>query len=328
MGNHDVVVGSSPDYQTCYAKTDATKTAPPSPRFNMPHRFYTFQKGPVQFFALYTPGIVREEYTVALSKRALQDQVKWLEEELARSTARWKIVYGHHPAFSYAWRQGPEIYQHLLPLFVKYKVDVYVTGHDHSQHHYLHPQYRDIDFITTGSAGGKGKGEAPHTGDYARFETDESGFVYFKISGDTITFQVVNDNGFVVYPYTRKQPSPRQTEVPAMPRCAPGREKSMGQCFPECRPGFQGTGPTCYEACPPGYRTDLATCRRDVQIINANVEKCPKLDKCGLFNKGCSECPDGWKNDGCTCRIDAHIFGRESYNRSSWEAGMIFGKEW
>jgi hypothetical protein len=52
-----------------------------------------------EFFFIDTTPILRHHssWTGSLS---MNDQIAWLGSELPRSTARWKIVVGHHPAYS------------------------------------------------------------------------------------------------------------------------------------------------------------------------------------------------------------------------------------
>ena len=50
-------------------------------------RFYTYQKKDVRFFALD-------------SNYMDKDQQRWLEDELSKSNAKWKIAYFHHPLYS------------------------------------------------------------------------------------------------------------------------------------------------------------------------------------------------------------------------------------
>jgi tartrate-resistant acid phosphatase type 5 len=83
----------------------------------MPSLYYTFMAGPVQFFAIDTTD---------LSIRELH----WLDSELGRSKARWKVVYGHNPIFS-AYGEDDALYKKLFPL-LRGRVDVYLTGHHHN----------------------------------------------------------------------------------------------------------------------------------------------------------------------------------------------------
>lgn len=101
-----------------------------SERWRMPSRWYTFTREgasgvTAQFFALDTEPI--EE-----AWREAGEQVAWLAAELEKSKARWKVVFGHHPALSHGKHGGTkEIVREVVPLFERFGVDLYVTGHDH-----------------------------------------------------------------------------------------------------------------------------------------------------------------------------------------------------
>ncbi|MXO65216.1 fibronectin type III domain-containing protein [Altericroceibacterium endophyticum] len=63
----------------------------------------------------------------------LQAQADWLDREMSRSDAKWKIVSFHHPIFSSSeGRDTPEKRDILLPVFLKHKVDLVLQGHDHT----------------------------------------------------------------------------------------------------------------------------------------------------------------------------------------------------
>ena len=50
--------------------------------------------------------------------RSRSRQLEWLDTELSRSQARWKVVYGHHPIFSGgAYEDRPDLIEKLLPFF-------------------------------------------------------------------------------------------------------------------------------------------------------------------------------------------------------------------
>lgn len=55
---------------------------------------------------------------------------------MRESSAKWKIVVGHH-AIRSAGHHGetPELIHHLLPLLEANNVDFYINGHDHSLEH-------------------------------------------------------------------------------------------------------------------------------------------------------------------------------------------------
>lgn len=80
------------------------------------------------------------------------DQTRWLEKELAASGSDWKIPFFHHPLYTSATR-GPvvELRTVLEPLFVKYGVDVVLTGHEHIYER-TKPQKGIHYFVAGGSA--------------------------------------------------------------------------------------------------------------------------------------------------------------------------------
>jgi 3',5'-cyclic AMP phosphodiesterase CpdA len=108
LGNHDIRTDNG-DPQLRY------------PGFNMLGRYYTFRRGDVQFFALDTNN-----------NADWNAQIPWLEQELSRSDAPWKIVYGHHQIYSSAiYGVNDAFIKTLTPLFQKYGVQLYINGHDH-----------------------------------------------------------------------------------------------------------------------------------------------------------------------------------------------------
>lgn len=109
LGNHDIRTANG-NLQVAYSG------------FNMQGRYYTFRRDQVQFFALDTNGNAK-----------WRAQLAWLEQELSRSDAPWKIVFGHHPVYSSGvYGVNKAFIQQLTPLFQKYRVSLYINGHDHN----------------------------------------------------------------------------------------------------------------------------------------------------------------------------------------------------
>ena len=108
LGNHDVLTNDGAD-EIRYRG------------FNMQGRYYTFTQGPVQFFALDTN-----------KQAAWQEQLAWLEANLARSPATWKVVFGHHPVYSSGLHGSTPRLMELPSLFSRYGVQLYLSGHDHN----------------------------------------------------------------------------------------------------------------------------------------------------------------------------------------------------
>ena len=89
---------------------------------------YSFDYGNVHFVVLDTQfgeerGFIPE---------SLQLQKEWLENDLARSDKKWKVVFMHRPIYHNRIKeQGFDLTARLAPVFDQYGVDVVFTGHDH-----------------------------------------------------------------------------------------------------------------------------------------------------------------------------------------------------
>jgi tartrate-resistant acid phosphatase type 5 len=113
LGNHDWGHPDSPASEILYSAQ--TKT------WRMPAAYYTYTAGSVQFFAIDTQSIAGSE-----------KQLAWLDRELARSQARFKVVYGHHVIYSGGqYQESESLKSKLLPL-LRDRADVYMCGHDHN----------------------------------------------------------------------------------------------------------------------------------------------------------------------------------------------------
>lgn len=113
-----------------------------SPTWNLPSPYYTFTAGSVQFFALDTTEIS-------------EAQVLWLDKAIAASTARWKVVYGHHPIFAPERNAKSGIYlkymQARLWPVVRGRVDAYFCGHQHAMAR-MEPR-EGVHFFMSGGGG-------------------------------------------------------------------------------------------------------------------------------------------------------------------------------
>lgn len=155
--------------------------------FNMEgERYYTFTKGPAQFFVLdstYMDPV----------------QLEWLANELRKSNARWKIAYCHHPLYSSGERHGSELdlRQLVEPLFIQHGVDVVFAGHEHFYER-VHPQ-NGIHYFTSGAAAKLRRGNlrrnSPLTA--AGFDQDRS-FMVVEVTDDELRFQAISRRGATV----------------------------------------------------------------------------------------------------------------------------------
>jgi acid phosphatase len=83
--------------------------------------------------------------------------VSWLRTVLARSTAPWKVVVGHHPIYSSGfYGNDPGLQAKLAALMRKHGVQLYINGHEHNYERSV-----PIDGITYLVVGGGGASLRP-----------------------------------------------------------------------------------------------------------------------------------------------------------------------
>ena len=184
--------------------------------FNMNgQRFYTFKpKDGVRFFALDSNYMDPE-------------QLQWLEKELKASGSDWKIAFFHHPLYSSAERHGSDtaLKDQLEPLFVKYSVDLVLTGHDHVYER-TKPQ-KGIQYFVVGNSAKLRKGDLENIGITAKGFDTGLGFMLAEIDGDQVHFQVISDQSKTIDAGTvlrNRQPNappnapPATVTVPKQPK--------------------------------------------------------------------------------------------------------------
>jgi hypothetical protein len=184
LGNHDWLNSDSVAAELLYAGR--------SESWRMPAPYYTFSAGPVQFFAVDTDE-------VSLSQAA------WLRDELAKSKAAWKIVYGHHPVFvSTVW--GPsyteEMRRVLWPL-INGRADLYLSGHHHSLQHLRAPEGA-THFVTSGG-GGAGAYPLDEREPLLLFGRSANGFTTLEADERELTFRHVGEDGRELYSHTLRK---------------------------------------------------------------------------------------------------------------------------
>jgi len=154
--------------------------------FNMDgRRYYNYKRGDVEFFALDSNYMDPE-------------QLKWLREQLTRSSAHWKIAYFHHPLYSDGKKHGPDLdLRRLLePMFIELGVNVVLTGHEHFYER-IKPK-NGIAYFVLGNSGELRPGNLRRSADVDKgFDTDRS-FALMEVSGEELHFQTVSRAGDTV----------------------------------------------------------------------------------------------------------------------------------
>jgi len=187
LGNHDH--RGSVQAQVDYGRRNKN--------WKMEAPYYTFSRTladgtKVQFFAIDSTPIHRElEGTAA--------QLAWLDDELTKSEARWKIVFGHHPLYGHHPTRGHDkaMIANFEPLFVKHGVDVYFAGHDHTLE-MLKP-VNGVHYVISGAAGGPDIAYNVNWTDESYYVATLGGFVLCRISKDELVVEFVRMDGKTQY---------------------------------------------------------------------------------------------------------------------------------
>lgn len=204
LGNHDYGAnGAGTDFLKGKNEVDYTKK---SKKWKMPSAYFHFEKGNVEIFALDT--------NMAFFSQAGQqktDMTGWI----AASKADWKIAVGHHPyksngphgnAGSYDGIPIPPVNGKAVKSFlddvVCGKVDVYFSGHDHSQQ-WLNESCSGTELAVSGAGA---KTTELKGNNASLFESIELGFLYIVIDGKKLTAEFVDENGKIEFTHTITKP--------------------------------------------------------------------------------------------------------------------------
>jgi predicted phosphodiesterase len=163
------------------------------PPFNMGgRRNYSFTPAGslVEFFTIDTSLVVQNKDFA---------QLEWLDKALAASTARWKIVFFHHPPVSPGSRHGdnPTLEKNLVPILERRGVQVALSGHEHFFAQ-MAPE-GGVNYLISGS-GGKIQRKAIRPDPRTVYGNDAvHQFVRVKLTMDAFEFRVISEDGTVLH---------------------------------------------------------------------------------------------------------------------------------
>jgi tartrate-resistant acid phosphatase type 5 len=170
-----------------------------SSRWRMPDAHYKHAEvltggSSAEFFFIDTTPIVRQ-HTSWTGRFSTNEEIAWLGSELASSTARWKIVVGHHPAHTgEPGKASRALIDWLVPLLERHRVQVYLNGHSHNLEHIV---VRGVHYLTSG-AGANPRNASPVGG--TRFVREQQlGFAVARLSPDAIDIEFWDDAGNSLY---------------------------------------------------------------------------------------------------------------------------------
>ena len=194
LGNHDVKHREGRDEIEAYD------------RFHIggPQGYYSFTAGEwlppegkepaplVEFFVINTTRLEKDKRD--------PEQLVWLEQALAASRARWRVVYGHHPPYSTGRRHASDfgLRRKLEPLLQgdassAPRVQVVLAGHDHFYQRF-HPQ-QGIAYFVCGSSGKLRRGNARPSSLVAAVEDRQRVFMLWEATAAELRFRALNEQG-------------------------------------------------------------------------------------------------------------------------------------
>ncbi len=142
-------------------------------------KWYSYDWGRIHFAALDTEA----DYAT---------QAAWLDQDLAASTAPWKIVYMHRPMYS-SGNHGSDtdLRKLIAPVAEKHHVQLVLAGHDHDYERTI-PQ-NGVAYVVTGG-GGRGTYNVGASG-FTAFSAEVIHFVYVEVGMDELVLHAIDATG-------------------------------------------------------------------------------------------------------------------------------------
>lgn len=215
--------------------------------------YYSFDWGHVHFVSLDSNcagGLASADGCTAAAQK------QWAQEDLAASTAPWKVVFFHHPPWSSGEHGSSTVMRKYTPLFEQYGVDLVLTGHDHDYERSYPMKGSAVapsgtpspTYLVVGSGGVSLRplpGGKP-SWSVVRNNVDH-GYLDVTVEDGTLTGQLLTPSGKVVdrftltkslppeeqpQPGTSEPSSPPVAEQPGSPPSPPGTPSSPGATPP------------------------------------------------------------------------------------------------
>ena len=216
LGNHDYQVMPADinkvQAELEYARTGKGLDGKPT-RWTLPDRWYTFDfpahKPLIHFIVLDSnmprpDGTWQHGHDFTLKPEEQAEQLRWFEAQLQKPrTTPFLGVLGHHPIYSNGPHgDHPVLVRDWDPLFRKYKVDLYMAGHDHDLQHLELDGHPTTHFLSGG--GGADlyvlKVDGLDRGPYAQ---QVHGFSHLSVTPKALELRHLDADGRLLYGITR-----------------------------------------------------------------------------------------------------------------------------
>lgn len=187
LGNHDVVTANGQPFLNAF---DLPRNGPAGVT---PERNYSFEWGDVHI------AVIDSTASESTQKKFI---APWLEGDMKRSRAAWKIVAFHHPPFSSGMHgDSRRIQRTLVPVFEQARVDVVFNGHDHLYERFA--ARNGVTYVVTG-AGGAGRYRRAHTSAArsVKFFNDDWSITRVEVKGRIFKVRQIARDGRIVDEWT------------------------------------------------------------------------------------------------------------------------------
>ena len=178
LGNHDVERMNGAAYLKNFYL--------PSNNPQNTERYYSFDWGGAHFVALDSELYYDDDGGSSEAQKA------WLESDLADTSKPWKFVFFHRPIYSSSEHGSDEkLRKDLEPIFVRYKVNVVFSGHDHNYERTV--PIHGITYVVAGG-GGRDLYEAGRS-EWTAFSRSVYHAVLVSVDGEHLSLEAVDTNG-------------------------------------------------------------------------------------------------------------------------------------
>ncbi|XP_004236915.1 purple acid phosphatase 4 [Solanum lycopersicum] len=166
--------------------------------------FFFVDTTPFQDMYFTTPKDHTYDWRNVMPRKDYLSQVlKDLDSALRESSAKWKIVVGHHTIKS-AGHHGSseELGVHLLPILQANNVDFYLNGHDHCLEH-ISSSDSPLQFLTSGGGSKSWRGDMNWWNPKEmKFYYDGQGFMAMQITQTQVWIQFFDIFGNILHKWS------------------------------------------------------------------------------------------------------------------------------
>ena len=207
LGNHDYETfrGNKVEAELAYTKQ--------SSRWTMPQRWYSVQlpkENPLLTLICLdsnfpgSKGLDFSPWSFVLTRQQHDEQQAWFEAELAKPRKTPLLaVAAHHPLYTNGMhRDNPKLIAQWDSLLRRYKVDLYLSGHDHDLQH-LEFKGHPTSFVISGGGGAELVGWTTPPEERGPWGLRALGFTDLQISRNEAIVRHIGKDATVLYEFKK-----------------------------------------------------------------------------------------------------------------------------